>query len=72
VTTKTVIPTSKIVKIMKENGIERVSKDTAKYLSEILEEYLLKITKEANELCKYAKRKTISVEDMQTVVKKTE
>ena len=57
---------------MKENGIERVSKDTAKYLSEILEEYLLKITKEANELCKYAKRKTISVEDMQTVVKKTE
>jgi len=72
VTTKTVIPASKIVKIMKENGIERVSKDTSKYLAEVvLADYLLKITAEANELCQYAKRKTITVEDVKAVLNKT-
>lgn len=68
--TVTVIPAPKIAKIMKEHGIERVSKDTSKFLSELLKTQLLEIVDEANKLCQYAKRKTISVEDIQAVVKK--
>ncbi|MCK9577005.1 MAG: NFYB/HAP3 family transcription factor subunit [Clostridia bacterium] len=64
-----IIPPSKIKKIILETGIKRVSKSTLAYLSEHMKEYLVKLVKEANENCEFAKRKTISVADVEKALK---
>ncbi|MDD2757689.1 MAG: NFYB/HAP3 family transcription factor subunit [Candidatus Pacebacteria bacterium] len=67
------IPQSKIKKIILETEFEpkitRVSKPTLEYLSAHLKEYTIKLVKEANENCEFAKRKTISVADIEKALK---
>ncbi|MEM5828053.1 MAG: NFYB/HAP3 family transcription factor subunit [Candidatus Aenigmatarchaeota archaeon] len=57
-------------KVSKELGIERISYEAAKELSEILQEKVSNILKVANEIAKHAKRNTIFKEDIKLAIKK--
>jgi histone H3/H4 len=58
------IPTAVAEKIIRKAGAERVSRDAAKLLAEILEKKGFEISQKAILLAKHAKRKTITEEDI--------
>lgn len=58
------LPILPIKRIVKNNGTERISADATKELAAIIEEYGSKIAKEAVELAKHAKRKTVMAKDI--------
>jgi len=58
------LPIASIERIAKKNGVERISADATKELAVIIEEYGSKIAREAVELAKHAKRKTVMAEDI--------
>lgn len=57
-------------RIIKKSGAERVSDSAVKELRIALEDIGLKISKEALDFCKHAKRKTVRADDIQIAVKK--
>jgi histone H3/H4 len=65
------LPLAAIERIMKKAGAERISMDAITSLAEILEDIGIKITIEAIELAKHAKRKTIKKEDIKLAAKRT-
>jgi DNA-binding protein len=58
------LPIAAVVRIAKKNGAERVGSDAAAALVAKAEEYIAKLTKEANKLAQHAGRKTIKEEDV--------
>ena len=53
-----------ILRLSKELGAERISKDAAQLLADILSEKLEKIIQDAIRFAKHAERKTIMIEDI--------
>lgn len=66
------IPKAPIARIIKDTGVERVSKDAKAELAEYLEEVARDVAIEANNVAKIAKRKTIKPEDIKLAIKNLE
>ena len=60
----TELPVAPVMRIIRKYGAERVSGDAGELLSELMEAYGGKITKEATKLASHAGRKTITKEDI--------
>ncbi len=63
------LPVAAVDRLIRKAGAERVSEDAAEELSKILSEVAMDISKQAIELAKHAKRKTITGEDIKLATK---
>ncbi|HNW05623.1 MAG TPA: histone family protein [archaeon] len=63
------LPVAAIDRLIRKAGAERVSEDAAEELSKILSEVAIDISKQAIELAKHAKRKTVTGEDIKLATK---
>ena len=63
------IPKAPIARIIKESGAERVSEDAKAALAEYLEAVARDVAKEANNVAKIAKRKTVKADDIKLAIK---
>ena len=63
------IPKAPVARIIKESGAERVSEDAKAALAEYLEEVARDVAKEANNVAKIAKRKTVKADDIKLAIK---
>ena len=63
------IPTAPIARIIKEAGAERVSEDAKAALAAYVEEVAREVAKEATQVAKIAKRKTIKADDIKLAIK---
>ena len=63
------LPVAAIDRLIRKAGAERVSEDAAEELSKILSEGAMDISKQAIELAKHAKRKTVTGEDIKLATK---
>ena len=60
----TEIPVAPVMRIIRKTGAERVSSDAGEALADIMEEYGVKISREALKLASHAGRKTITAHDI--------
>ena len=63
------LPIAAVIRIAKANGAERVGSDAAALLVMKAEEYIGKLTKEADKLATHAGRKTLKAEDIEMLKK---
>ena len=63
------IPKAPIARIIKEAGAERVSEDAKAELAAYVEEVAHNVAKEATQVAKIAKRKTIKADDIKLAIK---
>ena len=63
------IPKAPIARIIKEAGAERVSEDAKAALAAYVEEVAREVAKEATQVAKIAKRKTIKADDIKLAIK---
>ena len=63
------IPKAPIARIIKEAGAERVSEDAKAELAAYVEEVARDVAKEAAQVAKIAKRKTINADDIKLPIK---
>ena len=63
------IPKAPIARIIKEAGAERVSEDAKAELAAYVEEVARNVAKEANNVAKIAKRKTVKADDIKLAIK---
>jgi len=63
------LPIAAIDRLIRKAGAERVSEDAAEELSKILAEVAQDISKQAIELARHAKRKTVTGEDIKLATK---
>ena len=63
------LPIAAIDRLIRKAGAERVSEDAAMELSKILSEVATDISKQAIELARHAKRKTVTSEDIKLATK---
>ena len=63
------IPKAPVARIIKESGAERVSEDAKVALADYLDEVARNVAKEANNVAKIAKRKTIKADDIKLAIK---
>ncbi|MBE6503016.1 histone family protein [uncultured Methanobrevibacter sp.] len=66
------IPKAPVARIIKESGAERVSEDAKVALADYLDEVARNVAKEANNVAKIAKRKTIKADDIKLAIKNLE
>ena len=66
------IPKAPVARIIKESGAERVSEDAKVVLADCLDEVARNVAKEANNVAKIAKRKTIKADDIKLAIKNLE
>ena len=66
------IPKAPVARIIKESGAERVSEDAKVVLADYLDEVARNVAKEANNVAKIAKRKTIKADDIKLAIKNLE
>ena len=66
------IPKAPIARIIKEAGAERVSEDAKAELAAYVEEVARNVAKEAAQVAKIAKRKTIKADDIKLAIKNLE
>ncbi|HOW29905.1 MAG TPA: histone family protein [archaeon] len=63
------LPIAALDRLIRKAGAERVSEDAAEELGRILEEVAQDISKQAIELARHAKRKTVTGEDIKLATK---
>ena len=63
------IPKAPIARIIKEAGAERVREDAKAELAAYVEEVARNVAKEATQVAKIAKRKTIKADDIKLAIK---
>jgi len=66
------IPKAPVARIIKETGAERVSEDAKVALADYLDEVARNVAKEANNVAKIAKRKTVKADDVKLAIKNLE
>ena len=64
------IPLAAVERIMRNAGAERISQNAVTVLAEILGEIGIEISREAVELAKHAKRKTVKREDVKLATRR--
>lgn len=64
------LPLAPLVRIMKNNGVERVSKEAQEAMAKAVEEYVAALSRETANLAKHAGRKTVSGYDVELAVKR--
>lgn len=68
---KTELPIHTVLRLSRELGAERISKDAALFVSEHLISELEKIIQKANKFARHAERKTIMLDDIKLAIEKT-
>ena len=63
------IPKAPVKRIIQEAGAERVSEDAKAELAAYVEEVARNVAKEATQVAKIAKRKTIKADDIKLAIK---
>jgi histone H3/H4 len=58
------LPVAPVIRIIRKSGADRVSNDAAEVLADLIEDYAIKISKEALKLASHAGRKTITAHDI--------
>jgi DNA-binding protein len=64
-----ILPLAAVDRIIRKAGGYRVSEKAVEVLAEHLEEYGIKLSAQANEFAKHAKRRTVTDEDIKFVIK---
>ena len=64
------LPLASVERLMRKAGAERVSMGAITAMTEVLEDYCIKISKDSIELAKHAKRKTLKKEDVKLATKR--
>jgi len=60
----TELPIAPVNRLIRQTGAERVSSDAVSALAEIMEEYGIKVAKEAQKLAIHSGRKTVTARDI--------
>ncbi len=63
------LPIAAVDRLIRKAGAERVSEEAASELSQILSDVAIDISKQAIELARHAKRKTVTGEDIKLATK---
>ena len=66
------LSTAAVRRLIEKAGAERVGDDAVEEMRRILEEYAIRISKEAATLATHAGRKTVKAEDIQLVIKRVQ
>ena len=66
------LSTAAVRRLIEKAGAERVGDDAVEEMCRILEEYAIRISKEATTLATHARRKTVKAEDIQLVIKRVQ
>jgi histone H3/H4 len=66
------LSTAAVRRLIEKAGAERVGDDAVEEMRRILEEYAMRISKEATTLATHAGRKTVKAEDIQLVIKRVQ
>jgi len=66
------LSTAAVRRLIEKAGAERVGDDAVEEMRRILEEYAVRVGKEAATLATHAGRKTVKAEDIQLVIKRTQ
>lgn len=64
------ISTAAVHRLIKRGGAGRIGDDAAEELRKVVEDYAIRVGKEALELAKHAGRKTVRAEDIKLAVKR--
>ena len=64
------LSTAAVRRLIEKAGAERVGDDAVEEMRRILEEYAVRVSKEATTLATHAGRKTVKAEDIQLVIKR--
>lgn len=64
------ISTAAVHRLIKKGGAGRIGDDAAEELRKVVEDYAIRVGKEALELAKHAGRKTVRAEDISLAVKR--
>ena len=63
------IPKAPVARIIRESGAERVSEEAKTELAEYLDDVARDVAKEAIQVARFAKRKTVKAEDIKLDIK---
>ena len=66
------LSTAAVRRLIEKAGAERVGDDAVEEMRRILEEYAIRVSKEATTLATHAGRKTVKAEDIQLVIKRSQ
>jgi histone H3/H4 len=66
------LSTAAVRRLIEKAGAERVGDDAVEEMRRILEEYAIRISKEAATLATHAGRKTVKAEDIQLVIRRAQ
>jgi histone H3/H4 len=66
------LSTAAVRRLIEKAGAERVGDDAVEEMRRILEEYAVRVSKEAATLATHAGRKTVKAEDIQLVIKRSQ
>jgi histone H3/H4 len=66
------LSTAAVRRLIEKAGAERVGDDAVEEMRRILEEYAIRVSKEAATLATHAGRKTVKAEDIQLVIKRVQ
>ncbi len=65
------LSTAAVRRLIGKAGADRVGDDAVEELGKIIEDYAVRLSKEATGLAKHAGRKTVKAEDIQLAAKRT-
>ena len=66
------LSTAAVRRLIEKAGAERVGDDAVEEMRRILEEYAIRVSKEATTLATHAGRKTVKSEDIQLVIRRVQ